>query len=527
MMKWPWKASRYKVNRTRYSYIQPNLNNNLMRITQELGASPDVIIREFQIGQPVTRVAAIYTDGLVDKDLVSQFINRTLKINSNETISEVPEPPGKMFDYIKENALMTDQLKVMRDWDEMILSILSGDTALLIDGWTQAIIGGTKGGETRSISEPTTQVVIRGPKDSFNESIATNISLIRRRIKSPNLWLDTMRVGRVTQTSVAIMYIKGIVNDDLVREITQRIKGIEIDGVLESGYIEEFIQDQTFTPFPMLYNTERPDSVAGNLLSGKVAILVDGSPFVMIAPTLFVQFFQAPSDYYSRFDIATFLRLLRYISFLVSLTAPSLYIAAITFHQEMIPTTLLISLAASREGVPFPAFVEALLMEASFEVLREAGIRMPRAVGQAVSIVGALVLGQAAVQAGIVSPAMVIIVAITGIASFSTPSYDLAISARMIRFVLMILSASFGLYGITLGLIIMIAHLTSLRSFGIPYMAPLAPFILADQKDAIFRFPLWSFKSRPRLISQKNITRTGNNQQPSPPNNRRNHRGLE
>ncbi len=252
------------------------------------------------------------------------------------------------------------------------------------------------------------------------------------------------------------------------------------------------------------------------MLEGRVAILVDGSPFVLIAPTVFMQFFQSPSDYTHRFDIGNFLRILRYIAFFISLIAPSVYIAAITFHQEMIPTTLLISLAASREGVPFPAFIEALLMETSFEVLREAGIRMPRAVGQAVSIVGALVLGQAAVQAGIVSPAMVIIVAITGIASLSTPSYDMAISARILRFVLMILAASFGFYGITLGLIIMIAHLNSLRSFGIPYLAPFSPFIPADQKDALFRFPLWSLLTRPRLISQKNNRRAGRYQQPSP-----------
>ena len=236
--------------------------------------------------------------------------------------------------------------------------------------------------------------MIRGPKDSFSESIGTNISLVRRRIKSPNLWLENMKIGNVTQTDVAIMYIKGIVSDSIVEELKQRLHAIEIDSILESCYIEELIQDQTFTPFPTVYNTERPDVVAGNLLEGRIAIYVDGTPFVLIVPTVFAQYFQSAEDYYHRFDIGIFVRLLRYIGFFISLLGPSIYVAAITFHQEMIPTTLLNSLAAQREGIPFPAFVEALLMEGSFEVLREAGVRMPRAVGQAVSIVGApVVLG--------------------------------------------------------------------------------------------------------------------------------------
>jgi len=328
-----------------------------------------------------------------------------------------------------------------------------------------------------------------------------------------------MRIGEETQTTVGIMYMKGIVNDSLVKEVKERLKRIKIDMILDSGQIEEFIEDQPSTPFPTIYNTERPDSVAANLMEGRVAILVNGSPFILVVPTVFVQFFQSPDDYYYRFHIAVFLRLLRYVSFLISLVGPSVYIAAITFHQEMIPTTLLISLAASREGVPFPAFVEALIMEVAFELMREAGIRMPRAVGQAVSIVGALVLGQAAVQAGIVSSIMVIIVAITGIASFTTPAYNLAISARLIRFVLMILAATFGFYGITLGLIIIIAHLNSLRSFGIPYLSPLSPVIPSDQKDAVLRFPLWSMFKRPRLLNQQNTIRENSNLKPSPGQN--------
>jgi spore germination protein KA len=242
--------------------------------------------------------------------------------------------------------------------------------------------------------------------------------------------------------------------------------------------------------------------------------MVNGTPLTLIAPTQFVQFFQSPEDYYMRYDIGSFLRLLRFFVFIVSLIAPSIYIALTTFHQAMIPTTLLFGLAAQREGVPFPAFIEALMMEITFEILREAGIRMPRPVGVAVSIVGALVLGQAAVEAGLVSPVMVIVVGITAVASFAVPSFAVATSARLLRFPLMLISSIFGFYGLTLALIIIIAHLTSLRSFGVPYLSPIAPFNMNDMKDAFFRFPVKAMFKRPSLIAQKNRVRMTNHETP-------------
>ncbi|WP_416826309.1 spore germination protein [Ectobacillus polymachus] len=507
-MKSMWRRLYNEQNRNKQTkteennnyFISSNLSTNVQQIKEVLGNSSDIVIRDFNLVHSQVQVVVIYMESLVDTDLVGDFINRSLMLEEKQkTISK-----ENIFEFIKNNALTVQKVTVIYDWNELILSLLSGDTIILIDGRIEAISGETKGGEMRGITEPTTQIVIRGPKDCFNESIGTNISLIRRRIASSNLWVETMRIGQKTQTNVAIMYIKKTVNDEIVQEVKKRLHKIKTDRILDSGYIEHLVEDHTFSPFPTVYNTERPDSAAGNLLEGRVAILVDGSPFVLIVPTLFVQFFQSPDDYIHRYDISSFLRVLRYVSFVISLVAPSIYIAAITFHQEMIPTTLLISLASSREGVPFPAFVEALLMEATFELLREAGIRMPRAIGQAVSIVGALVLGQAAVQAGIVSPQMVIIVAITGIASFATPAYDIAISARLIRFLLMTLAATFGFYGLALGMIIIIAHLNSLQSFGIPYLTPFSPFVLSDQKDAIFRIPLKFLLTRKHSNNQKN-----------------------
>ncbi|MDC2867871.1 spore germination protein [Bacillus sp. BP-3] len=489
-------------NNDKDSSLSSDLSENLQQIKKILGDSSDVIIRDFEINRGQIKVAVVYLDSLVDKRAATDFINHSLMTEGNQGIVNKED----VFSFIKNNALTVQKLKVISHWNDLIFSLLSGDTVILINGWTEVISGQTGGREMRAITESTTQVSIRGPKDSFNESIWTNISLIRSRIASSNLWLETMRIGQETQTNVAIMYIKKTVNDQLLQEVKRRLNEINTDRILDSGYIEHLIEDHTFSPFPTVYNTERPDGAAGNLLEGRIAILVDGSPFVLIVPTLFVQFFQAPDDYIYRYDISSFLRILRYISFVISLLAPSVYIAAITFHQEMIPSTLLISIAASREGVPLPAFVEAFLMEATFELLREAGIRMPRAVGQAVSIVGALVLGQAAVQAGLVSPQMVIVVAITGIASFSIPSYDLAASARLIRFLLMALAATFGFYGLVLGTIIIIAHLNSLKSFGIPYLTPFSPFVLNGQKDAMFRFPLKFLLTQRHSKSVKNMT---------------------
>ena len=339
--------------------LNSDLNTNLDKIKSELGNSPDLIIRHFELGSFQVEAAAVFVDTLTDIKLVDEFIMRSLIINTAQESHINIASDKSIFDFIKDKAMTIREVKVVTSWNELIMSVLSGNTVILIDGWTQGISGSTRGGEFRAITEPSSQVVIRGPKDGFTESIGTNISLVRRRIKSPNLWLEHMKIGAVTQTDIGIMYIKGIVNDKLVEEVKDRLQAIEIDAILESGYIEELIQDETFTPFPTLFNTERPDSVAGNLLEGRVAIFVDGTPFVLVAPTTFFLYFQSAEDYYQRFDIGLAIRLLRFLAFFISLLGPSIYIAAITFHQEMIPTPLLISLAAQRDGVPFPAFVEA------------------------------------------------------------------------------------------------------------------------------------------------------------------------
>ncbi|MFP3888273.1 spore germination protein [Priestia filamentosa] len=496
--------------------INSSLSANLDTIKQKTGNSSDIIIRQLKMGENFDiKIAIVYVEGIVDNQSIQEFLLESImKDDYKETVNQ-----QNVFDLISEDMITIGNVSSINTWNDLFLSLLAGDTLLLVDKTDQALIVGTKGGERRAITESTTQMVVRGPKEAFTESIGTNIAMVRRIIKSPDLWVESMKIGRVTQTDITMMYLHGIANDQVIEEIRQRLHKIDIDSILESGYIQQLIEDQTITTFPTIYDTERPDIVAGNLLEGRIAIFVDGTPFVLIAPAVFIQFFQSPEDYYVRFDISTSIRFLRVVMFLISLIAPAAYVAVTTFHQEMVPTQLIVAIAAQREAVPFPAFVEALLMEVTFEILREAGIRLPKAIGSAVSIVGALVIGQAAVQASIVSPAMVIIVSITAIANFATPSFAMAISIRLIRFLFMICAAVFGFYGIILALLMMVVHLCSLRSFGIPYMAPLAPFIPSNNEDTVVRLPWWTLRKRPRLISA-NTRREGTNQRPNPPSSR-------
>lgn len=489
------------------SFHSTFLPDNLKELQGRLGHSPDLVIRRIKSTSTQIEVAAVYIDGLIDKILVNELLEHAMSFDNFNEEQEVVTSAQDIFVFIKKLARGVGEEQTVEDWEGLFEALFAGDTIIWVDGIRAAIRGNTSGGEVRSVSAATTQVVVRGPKEGFTESIGTNISLVRRIIKSPNLWIESQKIGTLTQTQVSFMYMHGIVNDKVLQELRKKLKSINIDGILESGYIEQLLEDNTFSPFPTLYNTERPDSVAGNLLEGRIAIFVDGTPFVLIAPTTFFMFFHAVEDYYQRFDITTLVRILRFICLVISLLGPSLFVAILNFHQEMVPTSLLINLASQREGVPFPALIEALLMEFTFEIIREAGIRMPSTIGQTVSIIGGLVLGQAAIQAGIVSPGMVIVVSLTGISSFATPAFNMALSIRILRFAIMIIAAFMGLYGIAIFLFILIAHMCSLKSLGFPYMAPFAPFIEQNQKDTIFRVPLKYMKQRPRLLNQKNLTR--------------------
>ncbi|MED3804909.1 spore germination protein [Lysinibacillus xylanilyticus] len=504
--------------------LKTNLQENLQRIKDSLGKSSDIIIREIRVGKVETiKAGIIYTDGLTDTTALQNFILETLMLDVEGTeLQEKLSPEQNLISILKDFAMTVGEIKELTNFEDLLTGLLSGDTIILIDGYAQGLIVSNRHWVERGVTEAAAQVIVRGPREGFSENLRVNTALVRRRLKDPNLWMESKIIGKRTKTNVAMMYIKGIANDKIVKEVRLRLDRIDIDGILESGNIEELIRDEPYSPFPTILNTERSDVVAAELLEGKIAIFVDGTPFVLIVPAIFIQFFQSSEDYYQSADIASLIRLLRYFAFAIAMLAPALFIAVTTFNHSMLPPSLLISLAAQREGAPFPAFVEAIIMEVTFEILREAGLRMPRSIGSAMSIVGAFVIGTAAVEAGIISAAMVIVVSITAISSFVSPTYNLAISGRILRFGFMAMAASFGLLGITIGLIALLLHLCSLRSFGVPYMSSLAPFNLSDQKDAFIRLPMWKMFTRPRLINQQNIVRQQDSAsaKPEPPKNK-------
>ncbi|MEI7024621.1 spore germination protein [Paenibacillus sp. y28] len=458
----------------------------------------DMVLREFHIEDGPAAIM-FYIDGIAKTDAVDMAMKALMILEGGEHFIE----------QLQKNTLPVTQMATLDNFGDLFMNVLSGDTGLLVEGNRVAASLGLRGAEHRGVSEPETESVIRGPREGFTEHLRTNTALIRQKIKSPRLKMKPLIVGRETNTSLVVTYIQGLADPKLIDEVVARIEQIKIDGVLESGYIEELIQDNGYSPFPQLQITERPDTVAASLLEGRVAILVDGTPFVMLAPIVFWQWLQASEDYYERFYLGTFLRFLRLLCLFLALLTPAIYIALSTYHQEMIPTNLLLSIAASREPIPFPAVVEAMIMELAFEALREAGIRLPKTVGQAVSILGALVVGQAAVQAGIVSAAMVIVVSITGIASFTLPRYNAAISVRLLRFPLMLAASLVGLLGIVIGVMLIIGHMARLRSFGVSYLSPVAPLSVTDFKDVAIRAPWWQMKTRPAFMDAADADRLG------------------
>ena len=349
--------------------------------------------------------------------------------------------------------------------------------------------------------------MVRGPREGFTENLRTNTAMLRRKIRNSSLKIHSLEIGRRTRTRVDILYLEGITNPTLVEEIKRRLEKIDTDELLTAGYLEQYIEDAPFSAFQTIWSSEKPDAIAGKLLEGRAAIAVDGTPFVMSVPMLFVENFQTSEDYTIRSYYATVLRILRMAAFFISMFAPALYVALTTYHQELIPTALLFTMAAASEGVPFPAAVEAGIMMFTFEVLKEAGIRMPRPIGQAVSIVGALVMGQSAVQAGLVGAPVVIVIAITAVSGFVIPFASDATS--LLRWVMLLLAATMGIFGITLGAIATLIHLTALKSFGANYLAPFAPFQAADQKDAAVRAPLWLMRTRPQALNPQDLKRQG------------------
>lgn len=477
------------------------LQEDFFQIKNEFEGSSDFSYRELNIFSTYPAMI-FYIDGLVDMERMELSVLNPL-LKDHEDFLQTPK---LTIEHVLAE-VTTVKVKQGETIQELMDHLLSGGTVLLINGSKQSILISAQSWEKRSVDEPLSEAVVLGPREGFTENLRTNTSMIRRRLKTTKLKFESIKIGNLSKTEVVITYLDSIAQHSIVEEVRTRLSQIDIDAIEDSGYILELIEDEPFSLFPQILQTERPDRVVGNLLEGRIGIIVENSPFVLVVPVTFFQMMNSPEDYYGRFIMTSFIRLIRYLFLLVALLFPAIYIAVTTFHQELLPTNLLFSVAASREKVPFPAVVEVLLMEITFEALREAGLRLPKPIGSTVSIVGALVIGQAAVEAGIVSAPLVIVVSTTGIASFMFPSYPVTGAIRLLRFFMIFLAGSLGFYGILLGFFFVLVHLVQLRSFGVPYLAPIAPFNFNNLKDIFIRVPWWKMNERPEQTGKRNLKR--------------------
>lgn len=486
-------------------FLSEDIKENIEFLSRVLGASSDVIIRQFAFGANKQHNGAlIFIDGLVNKDLIDMVVMQPLMY---DTVSMQGSDGAKAssIDEFSRNLLSTCDVKKAKSLEDLVDSVLSGDAIFLLDGSGEALAFSMKQWDKRTVEEPATERVVRGPREAFTETLRTNTSLLRRKVKNPDLRFETIKVGEQTRTDVCIAYINGIVMPNLVKEVKKRLGSIKTDSVLDSGYIEAFIEDAPYSIFPTVGSSERPDSIAAKILEGRAAIFVDGSPFVLTVPALFIENFQSAEDYYIRPYYASIMRVNRLISYIVAIMAPALYVALTTYHQELIPTQLLFTMAAGHAGIPFPSLVEAILMVGLFDILREAGLRLPKPIGSAVSIVGALVLGESAVSAGLIGPFMVIVVATTAITSFVVPAQTDSVS--ILRYFLIFLAGFLGGFGIVMGALLVYIHLFSLYSFGVPYLSPFTPFDKDGLKDTFIRAPLISMIFRPKALGRANPRR--------------------
>ena len=485
--------------------LSKSLNENLDALVKVFGENCDFVVREFSFGKDGQFNGAImFFDGLTNLTMINDSVIKPLMYDSRfartDDIGSV-----ESLEELRDKLVSVGDLKTIESISGAIDACLSGNAVLFVDGFQKALDISAKGWDKRAISEPDTETVVRGPREGFIENLRTNTAMIRRKVRSPQLKIRSIKIGDRTNTQVNIIYLDGIVDPALIAEIERRLKNIDTDAILSAGNIEQFIEDSPTSVFQTIRYSEKPDTIAGKMLEGRAAIVIDGTPFVLSLPMLFVENFQSSEDYAVRTSYATSMRILRFIAFFISLFGPALYVALATYHQELIPTSLLITMAASSEGLPFPAALETFVMLLAFEILKESGVRMPRPIGQAISIVGALVMGEAAVQAGLVGAPVVIVIAITAVASFAIPFASDAVS--LLKWFLLILAATMGSFGITLGALAIVIHLASLRSFGVEYLAPFAPFQTSDLKDTITRAPLWAMKTRPRALKPTDLKR--------------------
>lgn len=490
----PLSPSALKSSRADGDEVKTDIDSNKKILEQQfhLPINKDLIIREFSLGNKVRGFIA-YIDGMADKTVINDYILRPL-------FDEIDEKNADKRLKSLEDIILTNDTKNLKKVSTTVTEILKGNTALYVDGLDYFVTCESIGYDKRGIEAPKTEGIVKGPQEGFNENLRTNISLIRRIVRNKDLITEFHEVGEKSNTTCALVYLDGVVNPAVVQEVQRRLKNIKTDFLVSSGMLEQLIEDNPYSIVPTILNTERPDRTASHLVEGRVAILVDGSPFSMIVPVSMHALMHSPEDAALKWQYATSLRFIRFVAVLAASMLPALYIALTTFHREMIPTDLLIAIAKAKENVPFPTLVEILLMELGFELIREAGLRVPGIIGNTLGIIGALILGEAAVSANIVSPILIIIVAVTGLSNFAIPNYNLAFGVRITRFYFIAAGALLGFYGISLALVAYVLMLVNLKSFGVPFISIISPRTKGS-RDIIVKWPIWMQESRPDYLN--------------------------
>ena len=500
-----YNNEQHPVERLISTSVEENKKN--IETMYHLPSNKDIVVRDFVIpGERHVSAMLIFIDGMIDKKVINLSILQPLMLMDGLAAEF---SGADLLKYIVDEALPSEQAKPAASFSEVAEGINSGDTALFVDGLDKAILIETKGYEHRGVDRAQNEQSVRGSQAAFAEALRVNTGLIRTIFPTSDLVTEIIKVGDRIPLKCAIMYLKTIANPQLIAEVKRRIRGISTDYITDTGVLEQFIEDHPRIPLPQMLSTERPDRVAAGLAEGRLALILEGTPFVHILPVSFFTFFHSAEDFSLKYPAGSFMRLLRMIGTLLAVTLPAGYLAISYFHQEALPTELVLAIAASRERVPFPAIFEILLMEFSFELIREAGIRVPGVLGSTIGIVGAIILGQAAVSANLVSPIMVVIIAVTGLASFSIPDYRMALALRMLRFVFLVMAATLGLVGMAISLLLSTVMLCNMKSLGMPYLAPLGPKTVANL-DLVVRGPVYDQERRPDNLNTKDRYRQPN-----------------
>jgi len=479
------------------------IDSKINTITNAIGLSTPIKVKRISIGKdPSIKGAIIYIDGLVDKNIINRDILNPLMIEIRCPI----ELNSETTDFLCSNYITADCSFIKGNMEEVSRNIKNGSTLLIIESAENYVLIDTAGGEIRKISDPMNETSLRGARDGFVENLEINISLLRRKIKDSNLCIEKLIVGRRSQTDLALVYIKDLVNIEALDTLRERLNAIDVDSITGTGALQEFIDENPYSIFPMCVATERPDRVVPSIMEGRIAIILDGTPIVLTLPSIFIEFFHTVEDYNERTITSNFIRLLRFITVLLVITLPSIYLTLIKYNGELIPVEFVVPVVQSRIGISLSPFMEILILEILMEILREGGLRLPTKIAQTLSIVGGIIIGNAAVQSNMVSPTTLLVIGITIIASFVVPSVDMSLSIRLLRFPMLFLANSMGIMGIATGYTLLIIHLSSLENFSVPYLE----FNKKDLKDTFIRAPLWKMNSRPVIISKRNKRRQTN-----------------